>query len=276
MIDLSRLWVTEWVAGVFFTYLTLLAVQRTLPVRHQLRVLAVAVVCTGLSLMLSQMQPSPVLQVLREWIPSIYLMQGYWLCGLFFQRPMTDIERRLIDVDRVLFRTLKGTEFLMRGPRVVLEYFELTYLLAYPFVPASFGVLCWLGARADADRFWTSLLIAGFGAYGMLPWIQTRPPRTFERRGPADTRGLFFRRLNVMVLDHASVQVNTFPSGHASVTFAAALAVSTVSTELGLTFGVVAASITIATVLGRYHYAVDSIVGLLLGSIAWWIGFHLV
>ena len=41
MIDLSRLWVTEWVAGVFFTYLTLLAVQRTLPVRHQLRVLAV-------------------------------------------------------------------------------------------------------------------------------------------------------------------------------------------------------------------------------------------
>lgn len=140
MIDLSRLWVTEWVAGVFFTYLTLLVVQRTLPVRHQLRVLAVAVVCTGLSLMLSQMQPSPVLQVLREWIPSIYLMQGYWLCGLFFQRPMTDIERRLIDVDRVLFRTLKGTEFLMRGPRVVLEYFELTYLLAYPFVPASFGV----------------------------------------------------------------------------------------------------------------------------------------
>ena len=132
MIDLSRLWVTEWVAGVFFTYLTLLAVQRTLPVRHQLRVLAVAVVCTGLSLMLSQMQPSPVLQVLREWIPSIYLMQGYWLCGLFFQRPMTDIERRLIDVDRVLFRTLKGTEFLMRGPRVVLEYFELTYLLALP------------------------------------------------------------------------------------------------------------------------------------------------
>jgi hypothetical protein len=276
MIELSRLWVTEWVAGVFFTYLTLLAVQRTLPVRHQLRVLAVAVVCTGLSLMLSQMQPSPVLQVIREWIPGIYLMQGYWLCGLFFQRPMTDIERRLIDVDRVLFRTLKGTEFLMRGPRVVLEYFELTYLLAYPFVPASFGVLCWLGARADADRFWTSLLIAGFGAYGMLPWIQTRPPRTFERRGPADTRGLFFRRLNVMVLDHASVQVNTFPSGHASVTFAAALAVSSVSTELGLTFGVVAASITIATVLGRYHYAVDSIVGLLLGSIAWWIGFHLV
>ena len=143
-------------------------------------------------------------------------------------------------------------------------------------MPASFAVLCWLGARADADRFWTSLLIAGFGAYGMLPWIQTRPPRTFERLGPADARGLIFRQLNLTVLDHASVQVNTFQSGHASVTFAAALAVSTVNTEIGLAFGFVAASIVIATVLGRYHYAIDSIMGLLLGVIAWWVGFHLV
>ncbi len=276
MIDLSRLWVTEWVVCTFFAYLTLLAVRRPLPVRYLVRVLAIAIACIGLSVVLSQLRPSPALQIVREWIPGIYLVQGYWLCGLFFERPMTAIEQRLIDVDRVLFRTLKGTEFLMRGPRVVLEYFELTYLLAYPFVPASFAVLCWLGARAEADSFWTALLIAGFGAYGMLPWVQTRPPRSFERVGPADARGLFFRRLNVTVLDHASVQVNTFPSGHAAVTLAAALAIFTVDTEFGLAFGVVAASITIATVLGRYHYAIDSLIGLLLGVIAWWIGFHLV
>lgn len=155
--------------------------------------------------MLSQLRPSPVLQVVREWVPGIYLTQGYWLCGLFVERPMTSVEQRFVDLDRVLFRTLKGTQFLMRGPRIVLEYFELTYLLAYPFVPASLGVLCWLGARADADRFWTSLLIAGFGAYGMLPWVQTRPPLAFERPGAADTRGLWVRQLNVTVLDHASV-----------------------------------------------------------------------
>ena len=102
------------------------------------------------------------------------------------------------------------------------------------------------------------------------------PPRTFEHVDPADARGLFFSRLNVKVLDNASAQVNTFPSGHASVTFAAALAISSVDMRLGLVFGIVATSITIATVLGRYHYAVDSIVGLLLGVTAWWIGFHLV
>ena len=276
MIDISKFWVAEWIVCVFFTYLILLAVRRPLQRRHRLRVLAVSMVCIGLSVMLSQLRPSPALQIVREWIPGIYLMHGYWLSGLFFERPMTAVERRLLDFDRVLFETLKVTEFLTRGPRIVLEYFELTYLLAYPFVPASFGVLCWLGARADADSFWTALLIAGFGAYGLLPWIQTRPPRTFEHVSLADARGLFFGRLNVKVLDNASVQVNTFPSGHASVTFAAALAISSVDMRLGLVFGIVATSITIATVLGRYHYAVDSIVGLLLGVTAWWIGFHLV
>ena len=275
MIDPSRLWATEWIVCAFFLYLMLLSVRRPLARRYRLRVIAVGVVCTALAIMLSQLRLSPVLQVVREWIPGLYLMQGYWLCGLFFEQPMTDVEQRLIDFDRLLFRKLRITEFSMRGPRAVLEYFELTYLLAYPFVPASFAVLCWLGARGDADAFWASILIAGFGAYGVLPWIQTRPPRTFERQGPADARGLFFRRLNVMVLDHASVQVNTLPSGHASVTFAAALAVSTVDMSLGLAFGIVAVSITTATVLGRYHYAVDSIVGVILGAVGWWVGFRL-
>ena len=276
MIDLSRLWAAEWIVCAFFVYLLLLAARRPLPRRHRLRVLGVSIVCIGLSVMLSQLRPSPVLQVVREWIPGIYLMQGYWLCGLFFQRPMTDVERRLIDFDRLVFRRFKVTEFLMRGPRVVLEYFEFTYLLAYPFVPVGFAVILWMGGRAEADSYWTSLLLAGFGAYGVLPWIQTRPPRAFERRGPIDGRGLFFRRMNVTVLDHASVQVNTFPSGHASVTCAAALAVATVDTGFGLAFGIIAVSIVLATVLGRYHYTVDSIVGVLVGVIAWWIGFRVV
>jgi membrane-associated phospholipid phosphatase len=276
MIDVSRFWVAEWIVCAFFVYLILLAVRRPLPRRHRLRVLAVSIVCIGLSVMLSQLRPSPVLQIVREWIPGIYLMQGYWLCGFFFERPMTAVEQRLIDFDRLVFHTFRVTEFLMRGPRIVLEYFELTYLLAYPFVPVGFAVILWMGGRAEADSYWTSLLLAGFGAYGVLPWIQTRPPRTFGRRGPADARGLFFRRLNVTVLNHASVQVNTFPSGHASVTCAAALAVATVDTGLGLGFGIIAVSIVLATVLGRYHYALDSIVGVLVGVIAWWIGFHLV
>ena len=86
-------------------------------------------------------------------------------------------------------------------------------------------------------------------------------------------RGLFFRSLNLVVLRHASVQVNTFPSGHALVAIAGVLAVISVHTGVGLVLAVIAFSIAVATVLGRYHYAVDSILGILLGAGAWWIGF---
>ena len=221
--------------------------------------------------MMSQLRPSPSLRIVRDWVPSIYLLQGYWLCGLFFRRPMRGVEQRLLAFDRWLFDTTLLLRLVSRAPRVVTSYFELTYLLTYPFVPVSFGVFLGLGQRAQADNFWTAVLIASFGCYGMLPWIQTRPPRSVEGHPPLDARHLPIRRLNVAVLDKASVQVNTFPSGHAATAVAAALAVASTDPWIGAGFVVFAASIVVATVLGRYHYALDSILGLLVGIGAWWV-----
>ena len=269
MITLSRLWVTEWIVGAFFAYLILLALVFRLPRHHRARVVAVGLVCITLSVMLSQLRLSPVLQVTREWLPAVFLVQGYWLCGLFFHQPMRGIERGLLSFDQTVLRALGGSHLLERGPRAVLEYFELTYLFVYAFVPGCLGLFCWLGHRAAADNYWTAVLIAGLGAYGMLPWIQTRPPRSIEQPRLLDTRGLFFRRLNLSVLNHASVQVNTLPSGHAST------AIASVHIPLGLVVLVLACSITLATVLGRYHFVLDSILGAALGFVAWWVGFGL-
>ena len=276
MIDWSRLWVTERIVLGFFAYLILLARVFPLSSRQRLRVLAVGLVCAGLAVMLSQLRLSPILRVAREWLPAIYLLQGYRLCGLFFRRPMLAVEQRLIDVDSALFRLANLTAFLTRGPKLLLEYLELTCLLVYPLVPISFGLFSWLGFRASADNFWTAILIAGYGCYGCLPWIQTRPPRILERHSPLTGRSLFFRRLNILVLDQGSVQVNTFPSGHASVVVAAALALTSANASVGVLMLIVAASITAAMVLGRYHYTVDSVLGVLVGGLGWWIGFHVI
>jgi hypothetical protein len=50
---------------------------------------------------------------------------------------------------------------------------------------------------------------------------------------------------------------------------AVALAVGAVLPWQGLIFLVLAASITAATVLGRYHYVVDSALGVLVAVAAW-------
>ena len=226
--------------------------------------------------MLAQLRLSPILRAARAWLPLIYLLEGYWLCGLFFRRPMREAEARLLAFDRWLFGVAKLDRLLSRGPRFVLEYVELAYVLAFPFVPLSFSLFWWQGLRAETDSFWTAVLLAGFVCYGMLPWIQTRPPRSVETDSPLDRRGVLLRRVNLFVLDGGSVQANTFPSGHASTAVAAALAVVVVDGATGAAFLFLALSIVVASVLGRYHYATDSVLGGLIGIAMWWVGFRLV
>ena len=115
------------------------------------------------------------------------------------------------------------------------------------------------------------MLVASFGCYGILPWLHTRPPRSIQPAGPIDQRSLALRRLNMAVLDRVSVQVNTLPSGHAATALAAALVVGELLPGLLPVLVAVALAIALATVIGRYHYAVDTILGLAVGIARWWV-----
>ncbi len=268
------LWTSEWIVCGFFAYLVVLARVRPMRGRTRGRIVLVSLVCVGLVVMLSQLLPLPSLRIAREWLATIYLLHAYWLCGLFYRGPMLRLEDHLLAIDQWLFSQGRLSALLSRCPRLALAYFELAYLMAYPLVPLSFGAFIALGGRAETDRFWTAVLLAALVCYGMLPWIQTRPPREIERVDPVDGRGLAVRRLNLSLLHHASVRVNTCPSGHAATASAAALAVMTASMPVGVAFAVVAVSIVIATVVGRYHYTVDSVLGTAVGVTAWWIAFR--
>jgi membrane-associated phospholipid phosphatase len=154
-------------------------------------------------------------------------------------------------------------------PRVVYDYFELAYVLVYAVVPAGAIVLA-VGGHADAvPRFWSVVLLAEFLSYGMLPWVQTRPPRAIEIAPGRSSSTPQLRQFNLAVLGRASIQANTLPSGHAAGAVATALAVATVMPTAGLAFFVLAVSIAIATVIGRYHYAVDSVLGVMVALGAW-------
>ena len=208
---------------------------------------------------------SPVLQVV---IPSLVLLGGYWLSGLLFVRPNVRLERWLLSVDdRLLTRSGVLAQF-HRAPALVREYFELSYLLVYLAVPAGATALVVSGHTNHVDRFWTIVLLAEFACYGMLPWLQTRPPRAIETCDPIARAGIV-RRLNIGLVNRASIQVNTLPSGHAAGAVATALAVGATLPLAGIAFLVVALSISIATVVGRYHYVVDTALGVFVAIIAW-------
>jgi len=202
--------------------------------------------------------------------PSLVLIAGYWLSGLFFVGPDARMERWLRDVDETLLVRSGALAWCRVRPAALTEYFEFSYLLVYLLVPAGAATLALAGHGPAVGRYWTTVLLAEFACYGMLPWIQPRPPRLVEAiQPPVAVPGI--RRVNLAIVNRASIGVNTVPSGHAAGALAAALAVAATMPVAGAVFLVLAASITMATVIGRYHYLVDSMLGVLVAVIAWWL-----
>jgi len=201
-------------------------------------------------------------------LPALILLLGYWLSGLFFVHPQPAIERGLLRLDHAVLPRVSAVQWSQGAPRLLLEYLELSYLLVYALLPAGAVVIAFAGEAWDVARFWTVVLLAEFACYAVLPWIQTRPPRVVEDPvGSPPAIGV--RRLNLAIARRASIQANTLPSAHTAGAVAAALCVIEASPNVGAAFLVVATSIAAATVAGRYHYLLDSILGALVGAAAW-------
>ena len=200
-------------------------------------------------------------------VPGLFLLAAYRVSGAFFISPNLPLERALLRLDDA---ALVGTGLRRAyGEMAALRSgVELLYLMVYAMVPVGAAVLV-LGRRADVlELYWAVVFAAELACYAMLPWLQTRPPRSLE--GAHETEAADpLRRLNLAVLQRGSIQVNTLPSAHAAGAIAVALVMVDALPMAGGVFLAVALGITIATVLGRYHYLVDAVLGAAVGVAAW-------
>jgi membrane-associated phospholipid phosphatase len=265
----------EWLTIAYLAGITAAGWRRRSP--RRLRAAGYAAVAIALVIVARFTAPSAV----RAWLPHAYLVLGYWLPALLtpvptsdgFQRRLAAADARLWSAARIALKRpsepaegrgssrLGSSRYIKSG---ALGWFELAYLLCYPIVPISFSIVWVRGIEEDAVRFWLAVLTAGFACYGTLPWTAAWPPRLFSARGH---RGL--AATNLYVLQRLSHGLNTFPSGHVAVSVAASLAVASVWPAAGATVGLMAASIAAAAIVGRYHYVVDVILGLLIGILTW-------
>lgn len=253
---------------VYFAYLAVLSLFKDM--RPGLWRRAPIAACVALpALVLPAVLQGDARVTLAIVVPALFLVTGYWLSGLFFTHPMVRVERALIRGDRWLLPRLGLDRLARRGPRWVLEGLELSYLLVYAMVPVGAVILAASGHASELPRYWAVVLAATLGSYAAMPWVQTRPPRTIELDDPFRGRTVWLRTANLAVLSHGSHHANTVPSGHAAGAFATALAVGTVLTGAGAGLLALAAAIAIATVVGRYHYAIDTVLGVSVAVLAW-------
>jgi len=196
---------------------------------------------------------------IRAWAGHGYLVAGYWIPALLAAGASgTRFEQWLVKTGRIWGR------LTIALPPWLEQLCELAYLLCYPLVPTAFAVVWMRGGDADVTRFWVAVLAAGFGCYGSLPWLVSRPPRLRSRS--REVRGI--ARLNTLVLDRMSHRLNTFPSGHVAVSIAAALSLWPVLPAASAVAAAIAAGVAVGAVTGRYHDALDVLAGAVVGLVS--------
>ena len=241
----------------YFVYILFAALARTGlsgPVRRRVAFVAAAgSLLSSLSLSVSGFWLHDLI------LPAILLLVGYWASGLLWVRPMPRLEGLLASFDRAL----ELSRLSARLPRLPCELLEAAYLCVYPLIPVAVFVHLASSIDGDAERFWSVILVTDYACFAMLPWIQTRPPRTVESGPLCRSR---IRALNLRLLGRASIGANTVPSGHAAEAVAVALLLADAPMGIAAAAAGVAAAISAGAVLGRYHYALDVFAG---WGVAW-------
>ena len=247
----------------YFAACAVLSWLRPLPPVRRVQVTAIAIAMAAAILAVARQGSA----VVRDWAPGVSILVGYYVSGRFFVAPSHAVERWLMAWDRRLLGD-PSTRFA-RWPRVVLAYLEIVYMGCFLLVPAGFALLAARGRSALADHYWTIVMAAEFGAFAPLVVIQTRPPWLVERKPVLADRAV--HRAAARMVEHLTIRANTFPSGHVAGSLAVAFAVMDTAPAVGVALLLLAASISVATVVGRYHYVVDGIAGAALAVAVWMI-----
>ncbi len=146
-------------------------------------------------------------------------------------------------------------------PRYLGLALEFAYLLCYPLVPCGLAALYLTGMGRFAEEFWNVVIPPAYLCYATFPFVRTLPPRAIENAVVWQPQQSRLRTLNLFLVRHVTTQANTFPSGHVAASLAIALELTRLAPAVGAIFLCFAIGIAAGAFIGRYHYAVDVLLG---------------
>jgi membrane-associated phospholipid phosphatase len=235
---------------------------RPLPAGRRLNITLLALVplaAVMLARATASFLPPLYVSMLRDWLTVALFLVPYWQTGQFFQGPNHRIEERLLAFDRWLMPQTAGTSGTSRtGLGLILE---VAYLFCYPLVPLGLLALYAAGQRSHVASFWLVVLAATYLCYVITPFVPAYPPRDLAPSHSAPSQAGTARIFNRWILKHGSIHAISFPSAHVASTFAVSLVLLRFTPLLGLVFLFVSIWIASGAVVGRYHYALDVLLG---------------
>lgn len=258
---------SEWIQIGFALLLAVAAWLRALPGRRRWIVTLLAVVpIAAVALVRSTGRFLPPLYVstLRDWLTVPLFLVPYWQTGQFFEGPNHQIEERLLAFDRWLMpQTADKSGTSRTGLGLALE---IAYLFCYPLVPLGLLALYLAGQRSHVAGFWLVVLVATYLCYLFTLFVPAYPPRDLVAARPPAAQTGRARIFNRWILKHGSIHAISFPSAHVASAFAVSLVLLRFTPLLGALFLFVAIWIALGAVVGRYHYALDVLLGAVVAA----------
>jgi membrane-associated phospholipid phosphatase len=266
---------SEWLLIVYFLYTA--ALSLVLHLRPPIPAITIGlnlVVIAGFLVLARahSLRDRHFLGIFRDWYPIPLMLLAYREMGWFADpRHTVWLERSWEAWDKVLLNhwgLRAAIEFL--GP-LLPSLLELSYALVYTIPSFALAMLYVYRRRERVPDFLLQFLLGILIAYALFPCFPSEPPRTAFPLQDLPSFLTPFRRLNLWLLSGYGIHTSVFPSAHVSGAFSGAFAMLRLMREhrwVGWFLLGLAASIALATVYGRYHYAADAVAGFAVSLLA--------
>ncbi|HEX9422644.1 MAG TPA: phosphatase PAP2 family protein [Pyrinomonadaceae bacterium] len=256
----------EWINLVFFSFFMVVSWLRPLTVRARIAIAvigAIGIILIVVADFADRFLASASVSVVHDWLPAALIPVMYWQAGCFAATLNDRFQRTLQKLDNRFLGNWMQRLTTQRSYRWIFKCLELAYFSCYPLVPLGLGVLYLAHMRRYAAEYWLVVLSATYPCYVFTAFVQTLPPRLLET-DPIHAVPSKIRTLNLWIVRRVTTRFNTFPSGHVTATFGGSLVLLRHLPGVGFVFLLVSIGIALGAVTGRYHYAVDVVLGVAL------------
>jgi membrane-associated phospholipid phosphatase len=208
----------------------------------------------------------------RDWIPLALTFTAFREMNLFTPAIRDHhLENSWIGYDRWLLDTAHLRAAIESLGPLIPSYLEICYVLVYAIALISALTLVLNHRRDQLNTFWFAFIAGTLASYALFPYFPSDPPRTVFAGSDLPHIVTIFRRFNLAILGEYGIHSSVFPSAHVSAAFACAwgLLITMPDRKRYATLAAIfASSVAIATIYGRYHFAVDALAGFAISFLA--------
>ena len=261
---MSRLRSSEWLVIVYFAYVAVVALFY---IRAPWRAWLLGVAVAGVLAIGTRCRP-----VVRDFLPLFATLAAYREMN-WFTPAIRDyhLERAWVVWDRLLLDQYGLRAAIESTGRVLPEFLEVCYVLVYSVAPFALWALYANEKGKRVNHFWVAYLAGTLGAYALFPFFLSEPPRTAFPGADMPHVKAVVRAFNMAITGGYGIHSSVFPSAHVSSAFSAAwalLAILPGKRRIGWSFAGYGVCVAVATIYGRYHFAVDAVGGLAISLLA--------